>query len=69
MDTDLPAIRPAMLYEHPDGMGIYFEPFTPGLYCLDADDAVTINIGPLGMIALGHELIVLGESLRKEGVE
>ena len=55
---------PARLYDHPDGARIYFEPFTPSLICSDAEGAATVPIEPLAMIALGYELISLGEQMR-----
>jgi hypothetical protein len=58
--------RPVKLYDHPDGAQIYFEPFTPALHCCDELGAASVAIGPLGLIALGHRLIGLGDQMRRE---
>ena len=57
---------PVKLYDHPDGARIYFEPFTPALHCCDELGAASVPIGPLGLIALGHELIALGEQMKHD---
>jgi len=53
-----------VLYQHPEGMGIYFDPLTPALHCYDESGAVSITIGSLALIEMGHELIKMGESLK-----
>jgi hypothetical protein len=58
-----PTVR---LYDHPDGARIYFEPFTPALHCCDELGAASLPIGPLGLIALGNELIALGEQMWRD---
>lgn len=60
----------AHVYIHPDGHEIVFDTDSMELVAIDADaqKAVYLPIGVLGLVELGKKLVALGSKLERQGL-